>query len=670
MLKDKKREVYEMACFVHEPLFNVHINFSDAVRSMKVSFNKPFITYLNMCLSKLKNPLNFPLSAWLFLGFSYFSHAQTHISALKSRLEAATSDTARYRLNHAIATAYLDVNSDSILYFLNQSLRIAQGRKDAAQMAQSTYRLGHVYMYILSDETQALEWLKKCVAAAKQANDDGLLARCYGVMGVIADHQNLPQEELLLKALEYAKKTNDWQTIAAAYNVLTIVYSKNRKYKVAEEVAFEMVKLCEKHSKARWIWACLDYCTLLQNNGKHKEAQLYLKKASLVGQELLAKGGNKETIYSLVQLELRLAHYENAEKLVLKGMDIERAKARPDSGTLLLMYNALHQAYAGQRKFQQAYESQQIYMNLALNNRNKEHKESSELQMTRLQAALDKEKQTTEIVLLAEQKKEQQILLIGAFLIAVLLVGFVVMLQRNKIRIERQKSELTTLNTTKDKLFAILSHDLRSPVASLKNYLMLTDWGVLSQAEFAEATQHLTTQLNNVHTMLDNVLNWALSQMRGIRPNIETIALAPIIEDAMATLTPVAQSKHIGIFNGISPEVQLWVDKNHAAVIFRNLLQNAIKFTPSGGKITFGNVSKEGVNYVTVADTGVGMSEEQMQFLYRLDKNASTSGTDREQGTGLGLVLVKQLVEANGGTIRAKAELTKGTTFTVGFKAA
>ncbi|WP_162793676.1 tetratricopeptide repeat-containing sensor histidine kinase [Runella rosea] len=619
-----------------------------------------------MRLPTLKNPLGFHLLT-LFLGISIFSRAQTNVLVLKKQLEVATSDTAQYQLYHALGTAYREVNIDSSLYFLGQALHIAQVRKDAARTAQSMYRLGHVYMYKLSDETQALEWLKKCVISAKQAKDNVLLARCYGIIGVIADHQNLPQEEWLLKALEYAKKTKDWQTIAAAYNVLTVVYTKKNKFAEAEQVAFEMMKLCEKNSKARWIWACLDYCKLLITRGKSQEAQSYLQKASMVGKSLMAKGGNSETIYPLIQLELQLAHYENAEKLVQQGMDIERAKPQPDSGTLLLMYKAQHQAYAGQRKFQQAYESQQVYINLALNNRNKEHKESSELQMTRLQAALDREKQTTEIMMLAEQKKQQQAFLLSTIVIVVLLVGFVFLLQRNKSRIELQKAELTMLNTTKDKLFAILSHDLRSPVAGLKNYLMLTDWGVLTQAEFANSTKNLTVQLNNVHTMLDNVLNWSFSQMRGIRPKRENVEVASIIEEEIELLLPMAQIKTIHIVNEISANVQIMVDRNHVAVIFRNLLQNALKFTHSGGKIRLSYSKEKDMHQFVIADTGVGMSEEQLQNLFQLNKTTSQMGTAREQGTGVGLVLVKELVEANQGTLSVTSELTKGTMFTLGF---
>ena len=223
------------------------------------------------------------------------------------------------------------------------------------------------------------------------------------------------------------------------------------------------------------------------------------------------------------------------------------------------------------------------------------------------------------------------------------------------------------LNTTKDKLFAILSHDLRSPVAGLKNYLMLTDWGVLTQAEFADSTKNLTVQLNNVHTMLDNVLNWSFSQMRGIRPKRENVEVASIIEEEIELLLPMAQIKTIQIVNEISANVQIMVDRNHVAVIFRNLLQNALKFTHSGGKIRLSYSKEKDMHQFVIADTGVGMSEEQLQNLFQLNKTTSQMGTAREQGTGVGLVLVKELVEANQGTLSVTSELTKGTMFTLGF---
>jgi signal transduction histidine kinase len=370
----------------------------------------------------------------------------------------------------------------------------------------------------------------------------------------------------------------------------------------------------------------------------------------------------------LGQLATRLGKYDEAEALLLKGIALENQKVKPDSFHLLHYRRSLVDMYRKQGAFEKALQQSDNLTELRLWLQQKRQTRDSKLQMTEMKAALDLEKKEAQIALLGNEKNEQRILLAGACLIAALLIGFVVVLQRNKRRIERQKAELTSLNATKDKLFAVLSHDLKSPVAGLKNFLMLTHWGVLSQAEFAHSIHVLTAQLNNVHVMLDNVLNWSITQMRGIHPRMEKLPILPIIEDEIEVLLPTSEAKNMTIIRDLPADAELIVDKNHAAVIFRNLLQNAIKFTPPGGKITISQVEKEGVRYVVIEDTGIGMTDEQLQFMYQSDNQIPDIGTTREQGTGLGLVLVKQLVKANHGTIQVNAERMKGTKFTIGFK--
>ena len=298
----------------------------------------------------------------------------------------------------------------------------------------------------------------------------------------------------------------------------------------------------------------------------------------------------------------------------------------------------------------------------------KRQTQDSKLQMVQLEAKLTLENKETEIALLAEQKKEQQLLLIAAIIIGVLLIGFVVVLQRNRRRIERQKAELANLNTTKDKLFAILSHDLRAPVKSLSSYFMLINWGALSQAEFVESVQSLNIQLSNLHDMLENVLNWAVSQLGGMRPQKEKTAIAPVIEEQMQLLVPAAQAKGIQIECQVSSETQLTIDRNHLGVMVRNLLHNAIKFTHLGGKISLTQQETGERAFIEVKDTGIGMTKERLAKLFELEKADSRMGTSHERGTGLGLVLVKELVEANGGTLEVRSEPEQGTAFVIGFE--
>jgi signal transduction histidine kinase len=150
------------------------------------------------------------------------------------------------------------------------------------------------------------------------------------------------------------------------------------------------------------------------------------------------------------------------------------------------------------------------------------------------------------------------------------------------------------VNATKDKLFALLSHDLISPVANLKNILMLTDFGLLSQEEFAAISKDLSNKAHNLHSMFENVLHWAISQMHGIKTRFEKVAIAEVVNEQISLLKPLAKGKQIKIEQNIPYDLILQLDRNHLALIIRNLLQNALKFTNVNGTIVFLSKITEG----------------------------------------------------------------------------
>lgn len=601
----------------------------------------------------------------LLLWLNSLSTQAQNVAALKKQLSITIADTSKHRLYYELGTSYRAINHDSALYFLQKSLQVAERINNPLLTAKSMYRIGYVYYYDKFNETSALNWLKKCLAIASKSNDHLHIARAYIVMGIISDHQNLAPEELFLKALYHAKIAKEWLTLASCYNTLADIYRKKARWKDAEAMLLNMMAVCEKNNPTYWLYGCIDYCTLLEQRGANNIALEYYKKAELVQQKINKSGETIEGLMQLARLENKLKKIQNSEYYLLKVLNLEQAKAQPDSERINQIYDNLSIAYAGQEKYKQAYETKQQHFEMHFSIKTKAHQESSELQMTRFQATVEKEKQKTEIALLETQTQQQLFFLVAAIILAILLISFLIFLQRNKKRVERQKIELGQLNATKDKLFAILSHDLRSPVASLKNYMMLIKWGALSQTEFAESAQGLNLQVSNVHTMLENVLNWSISQMGGMHPKITKTTIFSIIEEQIQLLETVAEAKNILVENQIPPEASLLVDKNHLMIIVRNLLQNALKFTDSGGKITFNFLGKDEKSVIEVKDNGIGMSEEKLINLFQLEKNTFSTGTANEQGTGLGLVLVKDLVEINNGKIIVKSELGKGTIFEV-----
>ena len=151
--------------------------------------------------------------------------------------------------------------------------------------------------------------------------------------------------------------------------------------------------------------------------------------------------------------------------------------------------------------------------------------------------------------------------------------------------------------------------------------------------------------------------------MGGMRPQLKSVAVAPIVAEQVTMLQYVAASKQISVSWDIPPQAMLVVDAEQVVIMIRNLLQNALKFTPVGGSVLISWQQQNAIGQLVIADTGIGMNSEQLDGLFRLGKQTSRSGTAHEPGTGLGLILVKDLAEANKGNVSVDSQEGKGSTF-------
>ncbi len=229
-------------------------------------------------------------------------------------------------------------------------------------------------------------------------------------------------------------------------------------------------------------------------------------------------------------------------------------------------------------------------------------------------------------------------------------------------RVEKRTEELSRANLVKDKMFSIISHDLRSPLHSLKGILDLTGSGI-SPEELQNLLPSVKQNLNNSLQLMDNLLSWASTQMKGLHATPEKINLFPLVEENLNLYRNIAKTKNIKLVNHIDFKAEVTADLNMAKLIVRNLISNAIKYTPDGGtvEITMEVNGKETV--VSVLDSGVGMNQDFMQHLFEIDSNRTKPGTRNEKGTGIGLLLCKEFVEKNGGRLWAESEAGKGSTF-------
>ena len=225
-----------------------------------------------------------------------------------------------------------------------------------------------------------------------------------------------------------------------------------------------------------------------------------------------------------------------------------------------------------------------------------------------------------------------------------------------------KRLELEDLNKLKDKLLSIVSHDFRSPLNSLRGTLTLFLRGAISNEELSMLTESLVEKLDNTYNLLENLLNWAKSQMQGMKVYMKEIDLQVISKDCIDLLTPIADKKLVSIKSNIIAPVSAFADNEMVKLVIRNLISNAIKFTTAGNEITLDAMIDEGIVTVSIKDDGLGISNEDQDKLFKLE-NFSTSGTSNERGMGLGLLLCKDFVEKNNGKIWFESELEKGSTF-------
>ncbi len=235
-------------------------------------------------------------------------------------------------------------------------------------------------------------------------------------------------------------------------------------------------------------------------------------------------------------------------------------------------------------------------------------------------------------------------------------------IRRKNENILKQKEELERLNSIKDKLFSIIAHDFKSPLHSLKGMLQLLTMGVLTNEEI----QSLAIDINekNEHTLnlIDNLLQWAKSQMQGVEVNPQNIDIEAITEEAIALLRPQAERKETVLQNEITHAAWVHADPDMIKLVIRNIISNAIKFTAKG-TISISVEHQEEQIVTKIQDTGLGISSENLEKLFGADAHFTTIGTHKEKGTGLGLMLCKNFVERNKGKIWVESKLGEGSTF-------
>lgn len=248
------------------------------------------------------------------------------------------------------------------------------------------------------------------------------------------------------------------------------------------------------------------------------------------------------------------------------------------------------------------------------------------------------------------------------------------MAQQNEIllqkdHLEQSNAALNESNATKDKFFSIVAHDLRNPVSALNalTEMLQNNYHQLGENDRSQIVEHIQSSSSSLKYLVNNLLDWALIQSKHVKVAPSLVYLHPIVEECFKVLKLHASDKLITLENHCDEQQQVFADLNMLKTIIRNLVSNSIKFSQKNSKVTIRSSAQQNRILLSLQDTGVGMSEDKLAHLFYKDKVTSTSGTSNEKGTGIGLLIVKEFVEANSGILDVKSTLGKGTTFSLYF---
>jgi signal transduction histidine kinase len=406
------------------------------------------------------------------------------------------------------------------------------------------------------------------------------------------------------------------------------------------------------------------------------EAERYYKESIHMAEVARHTPSQQAGYLWLGRVRQKQGRFEDAIRYVERSLSFN-AMRELDDPNAILAYQTLSELYASVHDYAHAHRYQTKLLTL----KEELYKEQNIRNILDLEARYDTEKKQEQIELLQaneasqaralEAEQKQKVYL--AFFLAIMalslaLTGWLyVQARKNKARIEEQNAALVRLNKTKDRFFGIIAHDLRNPLVAFSGlFKLLFHYAAQGETQKLNALEESTHEsIAEVNHLLDNLLDWAASQTGTLPYAPEPLSMQQVCAEILALFHQSAQAKGIRLTADVNGNLYLFADRNGVSTILRNLVSNAIKFTPDGGAITLSATTQDGHVQLKVADTGRGMEEQMLKTLFADAEKSSTAGTRGEKGTGLGIPLCREFAALNKGTIQVESKIHVGTTFMI-----
>ncbi len=629
----------------------------------------------------LKKYFLFFFTCFYFLFSDLLAQENREVDRLLQQVESKNMpDSTRMELLSNLAYSFQTISPEKSFKYIEEGLALAQAKNDKKYTAEFLAHLGNTNWYI-GDYPNALYNVLQALKINESLNNKKGIAKNLNSLGLIYDNQGELEKALSYyeQATQLDKERNDSTQLSSMLNNIGVIYQKQGQLKKALATFFQALAVADRQANQYSTGVSLNNIGDTYYEFREYPASIsWQRKALVIEQKIQDNEGIAYSYNAIGKAYGALNKLDSAEYYALSSLAMAtKYQFKPQIKDILLNLKAISFAKGN-------YKKAMIYADSAIAMTENLFGEDKDKDINQLQQRYELGKKETEIELLQKDNhiKEIQIenqhlwrniWLINLGVAVAFILGLVFLYSQrvktnkrlNKINQELngKNHELHKLNATKDKLFSIISHDLRSPFNTLKSTLELMKENAFSPSEIEKVSSQLHQNVENISYTLDNLLQWSISQMAGGEVHIESIRLEDILTETINFYAEVARLKEINlVVASVSPTIYVKADRNQLRLIMRNLLNNAIKFTFPKGKVTISTQIKEQEVEVLVADTGVGMSEERLNTLF-FPASRSTNGTSGEKGTGLGLLLVKDFVENNQGKIIVQSKQYHGTSF-------
>ncbi len=577
-------------------------------------------------------------------------------------------------------------NADNRQYKLallnyNYAAALFEKTNNQSQTAIVYNSIGIIYGKIY-DYEKAFFYIHKSISILVKVGDNRKISASLNNLGVIyRGLKNYNKSvEIFQQALYFARKSGDEEAIASSLNNFSISYYENQNYKEALKYQLDAIKIYEKFKNKKRL--CSSYIILgsIYNKLNNKIAIDYFFKSSKLAAELNDQFLVAYAFQCIGSEFLFIKNYPLAFKYLLHSDSV--ATKIQDWGCIKNINEVLTDYYEKTGDYKKALERQKLFKRFNDSIYNKDSKN----RFVDLQVKYEVEEKDNENKILKQETTiqhlaiEKQTYLRNAFIAVSIFITLLVLLMLYRYYLKRkankalseknqqinlQKNQLEEAYATKDKLFAIITHDLKNPfgtIISLANFIE-ESFSDMDDKHKMQAITTIKKSADSAYELLENLTKWLLSQNKNTPINTSRFDISISLQTIITLYRIEAENKNIEIFFKNPTETFVIADEQMIKTIIRNLISNAIKFTPINGKISIELTDMKQDIQVTIKDTGIGIKEEDKEKIFKIGSNFTTTGTAKEKGSGLGLILAKEFADRNNSKIWFETEVGKGSNF-------